>query len=259
MKALKILIIEDDLLLGEELQEQLLDFGYSITDNVANSEQALRAFRRRLPDLVICDINLEGSEMDGIQLAEQFNKTANVPIIFLTAFGDSETVTRAKNTNPAYYLIKPCNVTQLQVGIDFAISNFTTKTEANPNHSLKFQSAPPCVFYSSNNFFFVKDGYKYVRVEIADIFWVEALGTNVKIITEEKTLVLAANLSSFSRQVIHKSLIRVHRSFLINIHKVTAFDSGRAFLKYKNEQKEIPIGKTHREGFQQLVPRLLAD
>jgi len=121
MSALKIFIVEDDLLLAEELQEQLLEFGYTITDVVANSQDALLAFRRRLPDLVLCDIHLKNSKLDGIELAAAFRQIATIPLIFLTAYGDEQTLTRAKATNPAYYLIKPCNATQLQVAIDFAV------------------------------------------------------------------------------------------------------------------------------------------
>jgi len=259
MPGLKILIIEDDLMMGQGLEEQLLDFGYAITDNVANSQDALLAFRRRLPDLVICDIELKKSKLDGIELAAAFNKIEKVPIIFLTSFGDTETVDRAKRVNPAYYLIKPCTSLQLQVAIDFALENFMTKNTAEIIHSLKTQKAPPCLLYSSSNFFFVKDKNKYVRVEIADIVLVEALSYNVKIITDDYSVVLTANLSSFSKQVENKSLVRVHRSHIININKLVSFDAGRAFLRYKNGLKEVSIGGTYREAFQKTLPRLTSD
>lgn len=259
MHGLKILIIEDDLLIGQGLEEQLLDFGYAITDNVANSRDALLAFRRRLPDLVICDIELNKSKLDGIQLAAAFNEVEKVPIIFLTSFGDTKTVERAKKVNPAYYLIKPCTPTQLQVAIDFALENFTTKKSAEVLHSLSTPKSPPCLLYSSSNFFFVKDRNKYVRIEIADIVLVEALGYNVRIITEDYSVVLTANLSSFSKQVQDKSLVRIHRSHIVNINKLVSFDTGRAFLKYKEDLKEMSIGKTYRESFQKALPRLMSD
>ena len=259
MLGLKILIVEDDLMMGQGLEERLLDFGYAITDNVANSQDALLAFRRRLPDLVICDIELKKSKLDGIQLAAAFNQIEKVPIIFLTSFGDSATVERAKKVNPAYYLIKPCTSPQLQVAIDFALENFMTKNTAEAIQSLKVQRTPSCLLYASSNFFFVKDRNKYVRVEIADIVLVEALGYNVKIITDDYSVVLTANLSSFSKQVQDKSLVRVHRSHVININKLISFDAGRAFLRYKNEIKEVSIGGTYREEFQKTLPRLMSD
>ncbi len=259
MSSLKILIIEDDIVIANELQEQLLEFGYLITDNVDNSDDALLAFRRRLPDLVVCDINLGGSKLDGIELVEEFNAIEKVPVIFLTSYGDSETVGRAKETNPAYYLIKPCNELQLQIALDFAVSNFTSQKTADPSHSLRLHSPPSCLMYSSKDYVFVKDRTKYVRIEIADIVWVEALGPNVKIYTSETVAVLAANLSSFTRQVSNPVLQRVHRSYVVNVDKIIAFDGGRAFVSYQDGQKEIPIGKTYRNDFQSGLPKLQAD
>lgn len=259
MHTLKILIVEDDLILAAELEEQLLEFGYTITDTVANSREALLAFRRRLPDLVLCDIHLQGSELDGIQLAGLLREIEVVPLVFLTAFGDEQTVDRAKEVRPDYYLIKPCNPNQLLVAIDFALSNYTNQKQADPRHSLQFHSLSPCAFYSTQNFFFVKNGYRYVRVEIADIAYVEAMGANVKIVTDQLSVVLTANLSSFSNQVSDRSLVRVHRSYLININKVRSFDAGRVFIPYQGVLNEIPIGKTYREGFQNRIPRLKSD
>jgi DNA-binding LytR/AlgR family response regulator len=258
MKPLKILIIEDNLLLGEELQEQLLDFGYVITDNVANSDDAQRAFRRKLPDLVLSDIDLEGSLLDGIELVVELNKIAIVPVIFLTAFGDKATVERAKKVHPAYYLIKPCNATQLQIALDFAILNFTTKKEAEVQHSLQFHDSPNTSLYGSQDFFFVKDGNKYVRTEVSDIVYVEALGTNVKIKTNSGTLVLAANLSNFLEQSPHQHLLRIHRSYVVNVRHIEAFDKGQIFVKINGEQEAIPVGKTYREAFQRMMPRLFS-
>lgn len=259
MEALKVLIIEDDLVIGQGVEARLLDFGYTITDNVANSKDAILAFRRRLPDLVICDIQLKGSKLDGIQLADAFNNIEKVPIIFLTAFGDNKTIARAKKVNPANYLTKPCNESQLRVAIDFALDNFISGKKPELSNSLKVQTSHSCLLYSSSNYFFVKIRYKYVRIEISDIVWIEALGTNVKIITDDFNATLAANLRSFEKQVPHESLIRIHRSFIINVNKIASFDSGRCFLKYKNELKKISIGKTYKNDFHDILPKLSAD
>lgn len=259
MRALKILIVEDDLLLAEELQEQLLEFGYTITDIVANSHDGLRAYRKRLPDLVLCDIQLNGSEMDGIQLATAFQEMEKVPLIFLTALGDKQTYERSKVAQPSSYLIKPCNPLQLQLAIDLALHNFAQKKDADPFQSLQFQQPPSCALYSAQDFFFVKEGYRYVRIEVADIAYVEALGSNVKIIAEHSKVVLTANLSSFLQQANHPSLVRVHRSYLINLHKVRSFDSGRVYVSYQDNLKEIPVSKSYREEFQNRLPRLKSD
>lgn len=259
MNTLKILIVEDDLVLAEQLREELAELGYVITDVVSNSEYAERAFRRQLPDLLLCDIELKGSKLDGIGLVDRLNKIVRIPVIFLTAFADEATTNRAKSLKPAYYLIKPHNPLQLQIAIDFALENYTNNEIADPHHSLGFHQPPSCLLYSSNDFFFVKDGYKYVRVNIADIIYVEAMGSTVRIVTAVNNLVFSTNLSSFLRQVSHQSLIRIHRSYLVNSHKIISFERGRAYLRKNKETIEVPVGQTYRDDLHQRFPRLLAD
>jgi len=261
MAPLKILVIEDDLILAEELGEQLVEFGYLVTDIVSNSYEAIKAFKKRLPDLVVCDIQLKGSKIDGIDLALELKKLARTPLIFLTAFGDNKTTERAKAVNPAYYLIKPCNSTQLQIAIEFALSNFSQNLKADFEHSLKSTPLPICQLYSKEDYFFVRNNLTFQKVEISEILYVkgESPGNNIRILTENESFFHSAGLKSFSKQVSHKSLVRIHRSYLININKVVAFDSGRVFVMQKGEKINLPIGITYREKFQDFFLKLRSD
>lgn len=259
MEVLRILIVEDDLLLAAELEEQLLEFGYAVTETVSRSDTALHSFRRRRPDLVLCDIRLKGSALDGIELVKEMNKISRVPIVFLTASGDTATVERAKLARPAYYLVKPCNAPQLKVALDFAIANFSSSTLADPSHSLRKQEPPTEQLFSVTDYVFLKDGYKHLRVKIASIIWVMALGANVKIITEKDTYVLTANLTSFSQQVPKDFMVRIHRSYIINIQHLASYQGGRLFMKYQQGEQELPIGKTYRSKVKDLFPRLKSD
>ena len=257
--GLKILIIEDDHTLAQDLQEQLLDFGYTIIDTVANGHDALQAFRRRLPDLVLCDIELKDSEQDGIQLAEAFRDMAKVPLIYLTAFADEDTVKRAKATDPAYYLVKPCNKTQLRVAIDLAIDNFINQKEADPQHSLQFQTLPSCALYAAQDFFFVRQGYRHIRVEVADIRWVEAMGSAVKIVTDDKNIAFSVKLKSFLEQVSHPDIQRTSRSWAVNVRHVIGYHRGQVMVRYKEGKKEIPLKGEYRDDFLGGLPGLRAD
>jgi DNA-binding LytR/AlgR family response regulator len=255
MEALKILIVEDEIFVAERIANDLVDFGYTITDNVSNSNDALKAFRKRLPDLVLMDINLKGSELDGIQLAHEYNQIAQVPIIFLTGIGGKETVERAKEVNPAYYLVKPYNSTQLQIALDFAISNFVNQQQAQVEHSLQFHTPPPCVFYSAKDSFFTKIEKKLFRIDIADLIYVkgESPGSYIRIVTEQQgKLIQSLGLKSFTEQVQHNSLLRINRSYVVNIHKIVAFDKARVFVEVNGQQKEIPIGTTYRKKFEEM-------
>jgi DNA-binding LytR/AlgR family response regulator len=257
--GLKILIIEDDCTLAQDLQEQLLDFGYTIIDTAANSHDALQAFRRRLPDLVLCDIELKDSEQDGIQLAEAFRNIAKVPLIYLTAFADEDTVKRAKATDPAYYLVKPCNKTQLRVAIDLAIDNFINQKEADPRHSLHFQTLPHCALYSAQDFFFVRQGYRHVRVEVGDIRWIEAMGSAVKMVTDAKNIAFSVRLNSFLEQVAHPDIQRTHKSWAVNVRHVIGYHRGQVMVRYKEGVQEVPLRGKYRDDFLDGLPGLRAD
>lgn len=261
MQALKILIVEDDLLLAEQLSEQLVEFGYTITDNVSNSKDALIAFRKRLPDLVVMDIHLEGSKLDGIELAQEFNTIEKVPIIFLTGIGGMETVERSKIANPVYYLIKPCNSLQLQIALDIGLYNFTNHQKAEVEHSLQFHTPPPHCLYFSKDFFFVKIDSRFFRIGIPEIIYVkaESPGNYIRIVTDKNNILQSLGLKSFTEQVQHNSLMRVNRSYVVNINKVVAFDGGRAFVNIDGQQKEVPIGVTYRDEFQKRFLKLKSD
>lgn len=247
MQSLKILIVEDDFMFGQVLEKRLLELGYIVIAKVADSDSAELAFRREIPDLIILDIELKSSKLDGIQLAEVLNKIERVPIVYLTAFSDKKTKERAKKTQPAYFLIKPCSKAQLEVAIDFAIDNYAKKQEAEIDHSLKYHTPPLCVFYSANDFFFAKKKQRYVRVNLNDILWVKSNNSYVEIITAKNKLIGSMNLKDFTFQIQHPNLLRIHRSFLINLLKISAFDDRHVFIEKDNVLEEIPVGKTYRE------------
>lgn len=250
MQTLKILIIEDDLTVAMDLEEQLVEFGYLVTDTVSDSDSALYAFKKKLPDVVLLDINLEGSKLDGVQIAEAFNKIYRVPIVYLTSYSDAATRKRVEKTSPAYYLIKPCSPEQLEVAIGFAISNFNNQQIPDIDHSLKSQTQPACVLFSPNDFFFVKKKQRYVRINLNDILWLEAGGSSVEIITANEKAVSYAGIKGFLEQFQHPNLVRVHRSFVVNILKVTAFSERSIFIPFEDKQKTIPVGqKYHKEIF----------
>jgi len=212
-----------------------------------------------LPDLILCDIDLKNSPLDGIETASYLNKITTVPIVFLTAFGDSETVERAKKLNPAYYLVKPCNTTQLEVAIGFAIANFSNDQVAHPAHSLQFHDVPQDKLHTLTDSIFIKNGTTYHRVKKEAVIWVEAMGPIVKIVTDDATFTYSTNLSNFLKQVAYPDLLRIHRSFVINVQKIVAFHSGAAIVQFQNDQKEIPVGTTYRSQFPKLFPKLLSD
>ncbi|BCS32093.1 hypothetical protein TBR22_A13020 [Luteitalea sp. TBR-22] len=116
----RILIVEDERLLGEELRERLESIGATVVGLVVSGEQAIVAAQQARPDLVLMDIRLKG-EMDGIEAATQISRTLGTPIVFLTAHSDQMTVERAKAASPYGYILKPLQEHELRVTLSLAL------------------------------------------------------------------------------------------------------------------------------------------
>lgn len=116
----KILVVEDESIVSLEIQSRIGDLGYLVSDAVFSGEQALLSVENNTPDLILMDINLRG-EIDGIETANLISQKFSIPIIYMTAYADNETLQRAKATSPYAYIIKPIEVRELHTSIEIAL------------------------------------------------------------------------------------------------------------------------------------------
>lgn len=115
-----ILIVEDEGLIARDLENRVRKAGYTVAGIVDTGIAALEAAAETLPDLVLMDIRLRG-ELDGIETARILVQRHNVPIIYLTAHSDRETLERAKITGPFAYLTKPVSAASISASIEIAL------------------------------------------------------------------------------------------------------------------------------------------
>lgn len=228
--------MEDKVVVAQDIAATLGDLGYEIAGMVDSGEKAIAVVKKQEPDLILMDINLKG-KIDGIDAANTINQVCPTPIIYLTAYSDKVTLERAKHTHPYAYIVKPFDEKDLQIAVDLAIHNF-----ANQNNAKKAENGQS--YYIKNSLFIKKDS-RYQKLLIDHVLYVEANGSYIEIITVDKKYTLAINLLHFENQITHKSLMRVHRSFIINLNQVTSFDHSQVFIG----EKEIPISSTYRDQF----------
>lgn len=119
MPKIKILVVEDESLVAKDIQNMLRGLGYEVMDVLSTGEEALVALRKSDPDLILMDIVLKG-KIDGIVAAERIWETYEIPVIYLTAYADETTLSRAKVTEPFGYLLKPFDERELQTTIEMA-------------------------------------------------------------------------------------------------------------------------------------------
>jgi len=117
--ARRILIVEDQRLVAADIENTLKKLSYDVVGNVSSGEDAINASDRLRPELILMDVQLRG-EMDGIQAAEIIRDRFNVPVVYLTAYADENTILRAKKTTPFGYLVKPFNERELRATIEIA-------------------------------------------------------------------------------------------------------------------------------------------
>ena len=126
MEEIKVLIVEDEVIVAKDIGDTLLSLGYAIAGTAASAEEAIELSESTEPDIVLMDIMLEG-ELDGTEAAEIIRSRFNIPVIFLTAYSNEETLQRAKATNPYGYMLKPYQETDLYTTIEIALHKHRTQ------------------------------------------------------------------------------------------------------------------------------------
>jgi len=121
----RILIVEDQRLIAVDIEKTLQRMGYEVVAKAGRGDEAIAKASEILPDLVLMDIRLEG-DMDGIQAAEAIRARTDVPVVYLTAFADDETILRAKTTSPFGYVVKPFDERELRAAIEVAVYKHET-------------------------------------------------------------------------------------------------------------------------------------
>ena len=123
----KILIIEDNSIVANDMQRTLLDEGYGVVGIGNTYEQGLHLFLKNDPDLLICDIRLK-SDRSGIDLINKIRSLKKLPVIYVTAYTDDITLSEVFKTNPESYIAKPFTDEQLLVSV-YRVLKYSCKDE----------------------------------------------------------------------------------------------------------------------------------
>ena len=128
MKALRVLIVEDEAIVAMDIEERLANLGYEPVGHAISGPEAIDLAERLRPDVVLMDIHLRG-EMDGISAARELHRTLCAPVIFLTAFSEDETLKQASLVEPYGYIIKPFKDSDLKSTIEIAHYKYAADRE----------------------------------------------------------------------------------------------------------------------------------
>jgi two-component system, response regulator PdtaR len=250
-KKVNILVVEDEAIVAMALADKLEAEGYQIVGIANNGLKAIELFEQNQVDLLLCDINIKG-DFDGIETVTRMIAIKPIPVIYLTAFSDIETVERAKKTFPAAYVTKPYNIINLRIAIEMAINNFVErslpekKTNPNPNFQEKENSKENIL--QIDNHVFIKQSYQFVKVALKDILVLEADDIYTTFITTEKKYAFRMSLTNVLEKLNFPRMVRVHRSFAVNTDHINSFNDFELVIS----NYTIPIGKSYKADFMRI-------
>ncbi|MFM6923977.1 MAG: LytR/AlgR family response regulator transcription factor [Ferruginibacter sp.] len=237
----KILVVEDELIIAEDICNMLKKIGYVVIGNAMDANEATEILNRESTDLVLLDINLSGKK-DGIMFAEEINAKYKVPFIFITSYTDGPTIERAKKVGPANYLVKPFKQEQLYTAIEIALFNIATRK----NNTMEAEQAEGLIIKDA---LFIKEKYSYTKVNLADIRWIKAEGNYLELHLSDKKELIRSTLSAFLEKLKRENFFRTHKSYAVNLRYINKLEPARIFIG----DKEIPVTKSYAD---ELIKRL---
>ncbi|MBT8320807.1 MAG: response regulator [Eudoraea sp.] len=240
-RPVKILIVEDNVIIADDMQSMLEEIGYEIVDNVIVYEQAEQVLKTKEVDLVLIDIIL-ASDKTGIDLGKHIRDNYNIPFIFVTSNSDRATVENAKTVKPNGYLVKPFEQQDLYTSIEIALSNFdySGKSETSAPASSDDEVVSNSVLRDS---IFVKKQHLYYRIQFGDIQYIKADNVYLEVHTIDKKFLVRSPLKDYLQKLPNNKFYRAHKSYIVNVDHIDAINSKDIMIN----NKLIPISKDFKE------------
>lgn len=235
-EALRILIVEDDAIIGESIHMHLTDLGHAPYAPVTNESEAARFMDEHPVDLALLDIRLEGGD-SGIALARHIDEERDFPYIFLTAYTDDKTLAEVGATRPSGFIVKPFRKNDMKAAIAVASLNRQLSMGRTP-HTRKSKGTAA----SLPNHVFINVGGEWERVQIADILFLQSAHVYTEIHTTEGKKITRRSLSQLVDDLEPHGILRIHRSVAVNLNQVNRYDSH--VLSIGNQ--EFPISASYK-------------
>ncbi len=233
---LRVLVVEDDLSFQLGLEMILDELGYGILPPVDNSADALDTILSEKPDLILMDIDIHG-KLSGLEVADRI-KHLEIPILFITSHDNPEVYAAAKQTFFAGYIVKPMNRLTLESALDLIVEKITRHKE------VLVESKGERMSYSDT--ILVKKKHIFQKLNVGDIQYVQASGNFCMIITQNTKYSSRFKITALEELLPTEHFIRVHRSYIMNIHYFESLDTQDQTIAMKNGDT-ISINRANKE------------
>ena len=242
-QTVRILIVEDNVIIADDMQSMLEEIGYEIVSSVMAFEQAVKVLAENEVDLVLIDIVL-ASDKTGIDLGKHIREKYNIPFVFITSNSDRATVESAKLVKPNGYLVKPFEQQDLYTAIEIALSNFSES--GSHDSSTNFDSQSEENTSSSGilkDSIFVKKQHLYYRIPFKNIMYIKADNVYLEVYTKEQMFLVRSPLKDYLEKLPSNSFFRSHKSYIINVEHVMAVNAKDVLIG----DELIPISKDFKD------------
>ena len=242
MSKINVLVIEDESIVSKDLQHSLTKLGYNVVGAASNGEKAIELAGLKNPNIILMDIMLKG-DMNGIEAAEKIKELYSVPIVFLTAYSDESTLSKAKITEPYGYILKPFKEIDLHTTIEMAVYKHSKEQEIVKERNLLYSLVENKE--AAGGYIFVKANSKLIKLNSSDIFFIEALKDYVVIHTENVRYTIHSTMKDIDKKLTKDEFLRVHRSYIVRLDKIATIEYPN--LTLEKVDKIIPIGGSYRD------------
>lgn len=235
-EAVKILIVEDEYITAKTLSNFLEASGYTVVGCAMDIEEAVSYLKKTTIDCVILDINLN-DEKDGVWIANHIKENYHIPFIFLTAYTDKDTISRAVQASPFGFLAKPFQKVELFSAIEIALHKHNELSMLTDGTSATDEPFETTIF--------LKNIDRFDKVFINDICFIESQKNYLLIHTTTMVYKHRATLKEFMGIVSPVDFVKTHRAFLINKDKITSVDKSNHLINILSAN--IPVSKAFRQ------------
>lgn len=239
MSSARVLVIEDEFLVGEDIVLHLRGLGYDATGPVDNYDVACMLLKTGEFDIALIDIKINGKK-DGIDIATFIRSELDVPIVFLSSLDTDSILDRARALRPSAYLFKPFHARAVAISLETALTNHSLHNNTKPSVS---NQEPNDVLPLSKYLFLKKENF-YQRILLDDILWIKADGNYTEFNTTTHSHVQTIQLSKVESRLTTNKFLRVHRSYMVNLEAITGYLGNTLYIR----QAKIPVSSAYRDG-----------
>lgn len=259
----KILIVEDELLVAEQIASYLQNKDYNVLGIVDNGEEAVEFLSQDSPDLILMDIELNG-KIDGVEAAASIQEKIYIPIIYLTKLNDIRTLNRVKATMPAAYLTKPFKNHDIRNAIEMAIYNGTMDHQKEARHEIKLNleldiKNSDGIKHLQDRIFYRDDNGSLKVLLLNELIYLEMEDNVLTAHTIRGSYPIQTNLKQFLSRLANSSLYRIHRQYAINLNYLAQIIGINIILEFTMEetvttkalskQVKLPLGVSFKKDF----------